>query len=102
MYQITARGPRTEIETAWDLLAWTDPSPADAVDAKEDTRLTWRLDAYAQSQSDAEDCAALIRQSSPSLNPVIEALADRDWIKVSLEGLPAVEAGSFIVAGSHV
>ena len=102
MYQITARGPRTEIEAAWDLLAWTDPSPADAVDAKEDTRLTWRLDAYAQSRPDADACAELIRQNVPSLNPVVEALADRDWIKVSLEGLPAVEAGSFIVAGSHV
>ena len=35
------------------------------------------------------------------LNPVIEALADRDWVTLSLEGLPPVEAGRFIVAGSH-
>ena len=101
MYQISARGPRAAIETAWDTLAWTDPSPAGAVDAKEDTRLTWRLDAYAESADDAQACAGLIHQVAPDLNPVIEALQDRDWVTLSLEGLPPVEAGRFIVAGSH-
>ncbi len=101
MYQISARGPRASIQTAWDTLAWTDPSPAGAVDAKEDTRLTWRLDAYAETETDAEACAELIRDVASDLNPVVEALADRDWVTVSLEGLPPVEAGRFIVAGSH-
>ena len=101
MYQISARGPRASIETAWDTLAWTDPSPAGAVDAKEDTRLTWRLDAYAESETDAQACADLIREVAPDLNPVVEAREDRDWVTLSLEGLPPVKAGRFIVAGSH-
>lgn len=101
MYQITARGPRAAIETAWDTLAWTDPSPAGAVDAKEDTRLTWRLDAYAENEADARACADLILEVAPELSPVVEALEDRDWVTLSLEGLPPVEAGRFIVAGSH-
>jgi len=101
MYQISAKGPRAAIETAWDTLAWTDPSPAGAVDAKEDTRLTWRLDAYAETKEDAEASAVLIREVAPELNPVIEALEDRDWVTLSLEGLPPVRAGRFIVAGSH-
>lgn len=101
MYQITAKGPRAEIEAAWDALAWTDPSPAGAVDAKEDGRHAWRLDAYAETQEDAEACKAMILETSPTLNPVVEALADRDWVTLSLEGLPPVEAGRFIVAGSH-
>lgn len=101
MYQISAKGPRAAIETAWDTLAWTDPSPAGAVDAKEDTRLTWRLDAYAETLEDAEASAALIRDVAPELNPVIEQLPDRDWVTLSLEGLPPVHAGRFIVAGSH-
>ena len=54
MYQISAKGPRAAIEPAWDALAWTDPSPAGAVDAKEDGRHAWRLDAYAESEEDAE------------------------------------------------
>ncbi|MEL7109312.1 MAG: 50S ribosomal protein L11 methyltransferase [Pseudomonadota bacterium] len=101
MYQISARGPRAAIETAWDTLAWTDPSPAGAVDAKEDTRLTWRLDAYAETREDAEASAALIIEAAPELNPMIEALEDQDWVTMSLEGLPPVRAGRFIVAGSH-
>lgn len=101
MYQISARGPRASIETAWDTLAWTDPSPAGAVDAKEDTRLTWRLDAYAETRESADACADLIREVASDLNPVVEALPDRDWVTLSLEGLPPVEAGRFIVAGSH-
>lgn len=101
MYQISAKGPRAAIETAWDTLAWTDPSPAGAVDAKEDTRLTWRLDAYSETREDADACAALILTVAPELNPVIEALQNRDWVTLSLEGLPPVRAGRFIVAGSH-
>jgi ribosomal protein L11 methyltransferase len=101
MYQITARGPRASIEAAWDALAWTDPTPADAVDAKEDTRLTWRLAAYADDATAADACAEIIRETSPDLNPVVEALEDRDWVTLSLEGLPPVKAGRFIVAGSH-
>jgi len=101
MYQISARGRRAAIETAWDTLAWTDPSPAGAVDAKEDTRLTWQLNAYAETKENATACADLIRDVAPDLNPVIEALEDRDWVTLSLEGLPPVEAGRFIVAGSH-
>ena len=101
MYQITARGPRASIESAWDALAWTDPSPAGAVDAKEDTRLTWRLAAYADDANSAEACAEIIRETSPDLNPVVEVLPDRDWVTLSLEGLPPVKAGRFIVAGSH-
>ncbi|MEL7113231.1 MAG: 50S ribosomal protein L11 methyltransferase [Pseudomonadota bacterium] len=101
MYQISARGPRAAIEMAWDTLAWTDPSPAGAVDAKEDTRLTWRLDAYAETSKDAQACVALIEVVAPELNPVIESLEDRDWVTLSLEGLPPVQAGRFLVAGSH-
>jgi len=82
MYKIFATGPRADIQAAWDLLAWTDPTPADAVDAKEDGRTQWRLDAYATDEEAALACVALAKT-------------------LSLEGLPPVEAGPFIVAGSH-
>ncbi len=102
MYQITARGPRALIETAWDALAWADPSPAGAVDCKEEDRGAWRLDAFAEDEEAAAACAALIAETAPGLTARIEALADRDWVRLSLEGLPPVEAGPYIVAGSHV
>lgn len=101
MFMITARGSRALIELAWEHLAWTDPSPASAVDAKEDSRLQWRLDAYAETEQAAQACESLILEVAPDLNPVVEALPDRDWVTLSLEGLPPVEAGRFRVTGSH-
>ena len=101
MYQITARGLRGPVETAWEALAWADPSPAGAVDAKEDVRGFWRLDAFCETPEDADECVRIISGSAPELVARVEALADRDWVSLSLEGLPAVSAGPFIVAGSH-
>ncbi len=102
MYKIFANGPRADIQAVWDVLAWTDPTPADAVDAKEDGRKGWRLDAYAADEDAAKACIALANDAVPSLNVRYEVLEDRDWVTLSLEGLPPVEAGPFIVAGSHV
>lgn len=101
MYQITARGPRGPVETAWDALAWADPSPAGAVDAKEDARGAWRLDAFAETLEEAEDCVAIIEEAAPELTARIEEIVERDWVTMSLEGLPPVHAGPFVVAGSH-
>lgn len=102
MYKIFANGPRADIQAVWDVLAWTDPSPADAVDAKEDGRKGWRLDAYAADEDAARACITLANETVPSLNVRYEVLEDRDWVTLSLEGLPPVAAGPFIVAGSHV
>jgi len=101
MYQITARGPRGPVELAWDALAWADPSPAGAVDCKEDARGAWRLDAFCETMDEAEDCVALITGAAPDLNPRIEEIVERDWVTLSLEGLPPVNAGRFVVVGSH-
>lgn len=101
MYKIFATGPRADIQAVWDILAWTDPTPADAVDAKEDGRTAWRLDAYAADEAAAKACVDLANTAAPDLNVRYEVLEDRDWVTLSLEGLPPVEAGPFIVAGSH-
>lgn len=101
MYKIFANGPRADIQAVWDVLAWTDPSPADAVDAKEDSRTSWRLDAYAADEDAAKACVALAYETVPGLNVRYEVLEERDWVTLSLEGLPPVAAGPFIVAGSH-
>jgi len=39
---------------------------------------------------------------SKTLNARAEPLPERDWVAMSLEGLPPVEAGPFFVAGAHV
>ena len=101
MYKVIATGPRAEIDAAWDALAWADPSPAGAVDAKEDTRTSWRLSAYAETEDAAQACLDIIAGTVASLNARYEALPERDWVAMSLEGLPPVEAGPFFVAGEH-
>ena len=89
------------MEAAWDALAWADPSPAGAVDCKEDGRGIWRLDAFAETQEDADACVATILETSSDLSPRVEEVIERDWVTMSLEGLPPVSAGPFFVAGSH-
>ncbi len=101
IWQVTASGPRADIEAAWAALAWADPSPADAVDSREETRASWRLDAYAAGGAAAGACIELIREAAPALSPAAAPLADRDWVAMSLDGLPPVHAGRFLVAGRH-
>lgn len=101
MFKISSIGPQAAIQAAWDALAWADPTPAEAVDAKEENRTTWRLDAYAETEQAAAACVTMIEATSPGLSARYEKLEDRDWVTMSLEGLPPVEAGPFIVAGSH-
>lgn len=100
-YQIIAKGPRGLIETAGNALADMDPSPASAVDMKEDGRAGWRLDVYAESVDKAFGCAGVMELVTPDLNARVEQLDETDWVSLSLEGLPPVRAGRFIVAGSH-
>ncbi|MEM9740610.1 MAG: 50S ribosomal protein L11 methyltransferase [Pseudomonadota bacterium] len=102
MFKITATGARAQIELAWDALAWADPSPAGAVDAKEETHTLWRLDAIAETREDALKSAEIVAAAVPALKANIEPLEDRDWVKLSLAGLPPVKAGRFVVAGGHV
>ncbi|MEO0764180.1 MAG: 50S ribosomal protein L11 methyltransferase, partial [Pseudomonadota bacterium] len=46
--------------------------------------------------------AEIVSDAVPGLAVRIEPLEDRDWVKLSLEGLPPVHAGRFVVAGEHV
>jgi len=101
MQWITATGPRDLIEAAWDALAWADPSPADAVDCKAERRDLWRLDAYAADPAAGGACLEVIARAAPGLSARAQPLPDLDWVKLSLEGLPPVAAGRFIVAGAH-
>ena len=101
MYMVSATAPREIIQAAADALTWLDPSPAEAVDTKEESRTLWRLDAYASDFESAHGCAGIIDLIDDRLNATVKQLEDKDWVAVSLEGLPAVHAGPFIVAGAH-
>jgi ribosomal protein L11 methyltransferase len=101
MFKLFATGPRELIEPAANLLFDADPSPIDAVDFKEETRTLWRLDAFAPDEESVMLARDLVTEAFPELNCGVEAVIERDWVTLSLEGLPPVFAGDFVVAGSH-
>lgn len=101
MYRVHATMPRRDAERLSDLLAERDPSPAAAVAAEEVSRTLWRLEAFCHDEGRAREAMAFIESELPGARAAIEELADRDWVAQSLAGLPAVEAGPFVVAGAH-
>ena len=101
MWTITAQGPKRAIQKAADVLAWADPSPATAVSHFEVMRFTWRLEALSEDEAAAKDAVALCNQTAPDIEWRIAPLVQEDWIAKSLEGLPAVPVGRFVVAGEH-
>lgn len=101
MYQVHARLDRAEAERLSDILADLEPSPASAVSIQEMTRTTWSLDAFCLDEESAEGAASIIRLEVPGITASVQQLEDKDWVTESLNGLPAVEAGPFFVAGSH-
>lgn len=101
MFIVSATAPRPLIEKAADALFDLDPSPASAVDTKEETRTLWRIDAYAEDEERAHGCAGIIELIDDAMSPAVQPLENQDWVALSLEGLPAVHAGPFVVAGAH-
>jgi ribosomal protein L11 methyltransferase len=101
MYRVHCLLPRAEAERLSDILAGMDPSPASAVSVEEASKVTWSLDAFCLDAELAKEAAAIIEREIPSARAAVQKLDDKDWVAVSLAGLPAVHAGPFVVAGWH-
>jgi ribosomal protein L11 methyltransferase len=101
MYQVHAQLSRRDAERLSDLLQGLEPSPVSAVAIEEVSRSTWSIDAYCLDAATAEGAAAILEREAPGLSASVQKLQDRDWVALSLEGLPPVEAGPFVVAGAH-
>lgn len=101
MFQVHARLERSEAERVSDILADLEPSPASAVSIQEITRTTWSLDAFCMDEESASGAASIIELEAPGTSASVQELEDKDWVTESLNGLPAVSAGPFYVAGAH-
>lgn len=101
MYRVHCLLPRSDAERLSDLLATLDPSPASAVSVEEASKISWSLDAFCIEEDQANEAAAIIEREVPGARAAVEKLDDKDWVAVSLAGLPAVHAGQFVVAGWH-
>ncbi|MBL8543517.1 MAG: 50S ribosomal protein L11 methyltransferase [Hyphomonadaceae bacterium] len=101
MLLLTAIGTLVQIRAAADELDRHDPSPADAVSWFEETPGRFRLEVYVPTKQDAASVEAIVGAAAPELHLKQKKIKDADWVAMSLEGLPAVRAGRFVVAGAH-
>ena len=108
-HRLTWTGDAAALRAADAVLSELLDPPADAVSltknepAEADAASGWRLHAYFEEAPDlAEIDAAFARAGLAALPaPEAEALEDRDWVAHALEGLGVVQAGPFVVFGSH-
>jgi ribosomal protein L11 methyltransferase len=101
MLLLTALGTLTQIRAAADELDRHDPSPADAVSWFEEGPGKFRLEVYVPTKQDAASAEAIVGAAAPELHLTHKKVKAADWVAMSLEGLPAVRAGRFVVAGAH-
>jgi ribosomal protein L11 methyltransferase len=101
MFRVHCLLPRAEAERLSDILAEMDPSPASAVSVEEASRVAWSLDAFCVDEDLAKEAAAVIEREAAGASVSVQQMEDKDWVAVSLAGLPAVHAGPFVVAGWH-
>ena len=77
-------------ETEPNMPSWTNPD--------------WTVEVFFGRQPDEAQVRALVAAAAGQAAAdalLFEPLANRDWIKLSLDGLPAVRAGRFLVHASH-
>lgn len=101
MLLLTALGTQTQVRAAADELDRHDPSPADAVSWFEEKPGKFRLEVYVPTKQDAASAEAIVGAAAPELHLKHKKVKAADWVAMSLEGLPAVRAGRFVVAGAH-
>lgn len=101
MYRVNCLLSRADAERLSTVLSEMDPSPASAVSVEEASKVSWSLDAFCVDEELANEAAAIIEREIPGTRPAVQKLDDKDWVAVSLAGLPAVNAGPFVVAGWH-
>jgi ribosomal protein L11 methyltransferase len=101
MLLLTALGTQIQIRDAADELDRHDPSPAEAVSWFEEKPGKFRIEIYVPTKQDADSARAIVGAAAPELHLVQKRLKAADWVAKSLEGLPAVRAGRFVVAGAH-
>ena len=101
MLLLTALGTFAQIRDAADELDRHDPSPAEAVSWFEEKPGKFRIEIYVPTKQDGASARAIVGAAAPELHLVEKRIKAADWVAMSLEGLPGVHAGRFVVAGAH-
>lgn len=101
MFVMSAAGALEVIRAAADAFDDLADNPADAVSWFEESPGRFRLELYAADEEAVEAATAVIAAAAPGLGVLVETVRDADWVAIALDGLPAVTAGRFTVAGAH-
>lgn len=101
MWILSALGPLSEVRAGADGLDGQDPALAQAVSWFEDSPGRFRLLIYVADEASGAAAQALLAGFAPSLHARLEPVPQADWVAMALDGLPAVQAGRFLVAGAH-
>lgn len=105
-YKAQWTGTESALESVGVLLTDVLYPPANAVsltkadDTAADDATAWKLEAYFAERPDDETLSALLGETGLGA-PAVEELPDIDWVAHALEGLGIVEAGRFLLYGSH-
>lgn len=105
-YKLVWTGPRSALQTLDVLLTEVLFPPADAVTllkddaAKTEDEAAWELHAYFTALPTNVALVELTADLDLEA-PAQETLPETDWVAHSLEGLGVVEAGDFVLFGSH-
>jgi ribosomal protein L11 methyltransferase len=101
MFILTAGGPLPVIRAAADAFDEHPDSPADAVSWFEDEPNRFKLELYVGDEDDVALAREIIAEVAPDLYVHAAPVEAADWVAMALDGLPAVKAGRFVVAGAH-
>jgi len=99
MFMLDANGLKGPIEEAAQILE--NLGGFGAIAWFETERRQFRLEAYGEDEDVMQSGVAALALMMPELATKYALLPQSDWIKMSLEGLPPVDAGRFRILGSH-
>lgn len=103
-YKAVWTGVEAALNDASVLLTDVLYPPANAVSLSKDddarADAAWKLEAYFEARPDAAALAALLAETGAGA-AAIEELPDIDWVAHALAGLGVVEAGRFLLYGTH-
>lgn len=81
-----------------------DPAETAAAAFENEVTLAWEVEVYFSAPPDQDalrELIALAAGEDAAREIVFETIAEKDWVKASLDGLSLVRAGRFTVHGSH-
>jgi ribosomal protein L11 methyltransferase len=102
LWRLLAIGPAVPMKAAEATLQSMEDGPALSCSFFEDgSEEVWRLDVLFDRQIDVEAFLQSIGLDSAVADIQFAPLPDEDWVRLSLQGLPEIKAGRFVVYGEH-